>query len=119
MKRIIIIALIALIISSLVFILPYVLVPVLSGRDIIRIEIGEFPNNIAYYVGESDSVDLTGGTVLIHTRGGTVSERRMDIETVTFSVVYDVDFSVPGVYEVYIIWIDYVVRFPVQVIERE
>jgi len=106
----------------------------------VRVEVGSFPRNIVYYVGESDTLDLDGGTVRVYTRGentvpGKVidasfynadewvwrnfSEYSMSLETGLFNLVSDIDFLVQGVYEVHIIWLDDVVgRFPVQVIER-
>jgi len=95
---------------------------------IVGVEIGSFPSNIVYYVGESDTLDLDGGTVLVYTRGkiygpgydeGTYfTEEPMNFETSEFSLASDVDFSVPGIYEVHVIWYGGVERFPVQVIER-
>jgi len=48
-----------------------------------------------------------------------MNEYPMSLKTGPFSVVNDIDLSIPGIYEVHIIWLDNVVgRFPVQVIER-
>ena len=103
-----------------------------DGRAIVGVEIGSFPDNIVYYAGESDTIDLTGGTVLVFTRGRGSGPNSVEIEGryaveypmsrreyVPFRVVYDIDFSVPGVYEIHILWMgDVVGRIPVQVIER-
>jgi len=95
---------------------------------IVGVEIGSFPSNIVYYVGESNTLDLVDGTVLVHTKGKTYGpgdnegsyfrEHPMSKVTGNFSIVSDIDFSVPGVYEVHVIWYGGVERFPVQVIER-
>ena len=92
-----------------------------SGLEVMHIEVFRFPDNIVYFVGESDSVDLTGGIVTTFSRDDvarTTSMSNMRSEW----IVYYVDFSVPGVYVVQINWAgqeDVRTRFPVQVIERE
>jgi len=79
-----------------------------NGRVIVGIQIGSFPDNIVYYIGESDTIDLTGGTILVFTKGRTygvnstegsyVQESPMSRESVMYQIIYDIDFSVPGVY---------------------
>jgi len=96
---------------------------------IVKVEIGSFPSNIVYYVGESDTLNLDGGTVLVYTssrlfrprydESSEMNEYPMSLKTGPFNVVNDIDFSIPGIYEVHIIWLENVVgRFPIQVIER-
>jgi hypothetical protein len=92
-----------------------------TAAPVTKIELGQFPDNIVYYVGESDSIDLTGGTVNVFFDYLTCEpyvEHPMDWPT-TWEIVYDIDFSVPGVYDVYLMWEDGEIgRFPVQIIER-
>jgi len=100
-----------------------------DSHRIVKVEIGSFPDSIVYFAGESDTLDLTGGTVLIHIRGtrfisgseeDNVTEHPMCFDRRVPGIVYDVDFSVPGVYEIHLIWFDEIVgRIPIQVIERE
>ena len=96
------------------------------GLGIVKYELGKFPDNIVYYVGESDTIDLTGVTLVTTTLEGSVSERPMSYYK-NFGITDNVDFSVPGVYEVVIKWWpggnednDVLnARIPIQVIERE
>ena len=100
-----------------------------DSHRIVRVEVGRFPDNIVYFAGESETIDLTGGTVLIHVRGtrfipsneeDNVTERPMCFDMRVPGIVYDIDFSVPGEYEIHLIWFDEIVgRIPIQVIERE
>lgn len=108
----------------------YVFIMICDDRAIERVEIGSLPDNLVYFVGESDSIDLTGGTVLVITRTvpsicgcregwNPVSEISMYRQS-PHRVVYDIDFSVPGEHEIYITWLDRVRgSFTIEVIERE
>jgi len=99
---------------------------VCDGREIERFEIGSLPDNLVYFVGESDALDLTGGTLLVITRDtpGICGPRREEWSETPmyrqspFHVVYDIDFSIPGEHEVFIIWLDHVQgSFTIEVIE--
>ena len=92
------------------------------GLEIVNVELGSFPYNIVYYVGETDSVDLAGATIIITTRGTGASERCVS-EDNWLVITDNVDFLTPGVYEVVIMrsWggpEQLVGRIPIQVIER-
>ena len=86
--------------------------------------LGRFPDNIVYYAGESGSVDLTGATIIRTIRDGRRFEEHIYNDR-HLEITHNVDFSVPGVYEVVIRrWQGgehgvLVGRIPIQVIERE
>ena len=113
----------------LAILLPFLmaLLPLIANHDshrIMSIELGNFPDNVVYYVSEADYVDLTGATFLVEVRAGDVTEydiysRRGERLLI---ITDNVDFSTPGLYEVTIRWTlndDLVGRIPIQVIERE
>ena len=100
----------------------------------VNIELGNLPDNTVYYVGESDSVDLTGATVIVTLtptidalRHGRVLERPLETWVHRLEITDNIVFGVPGVYEVHIVWRRYsdssrnplVGRIPIQIIERE
>ena len=96
------------------------------GLGIVKVELNSFPDNIVYYVGESDSIDLTGATIITTVLQGSSSERPISQDEF-LEITDNVNFSVSGVYEVIIRRNpggdkdnNYLVaRVPVQVIERE
>ena len=45
-----------------------------AGNKITKIELGSFPDNIVYYVNESNELDLSGGTMLVSLQSGVVNE---------------------------------------------
>jgi len=123
----------------------YMFFGVFNSRQIVRVEVGSLPDKLVYSVGESDTIDLTGGTILVFTRGityGVIAEsgryvngwRMYDVDPESGSnvsevpmyiesphrIIYDIDFSTPGDYEIIIMWLTTEVgRIPIQVTERE
>ena len=91
-----------------------------SGNAISKWEIGSFPDNIVYYAGEVEDFDLTGMTLISTTIDGRRSERSISILH-SEEIIHNINFSVPGVYEIHIIFELYgiVARIPIQVTERE
>ena len=97
-----------------------------NSRAIVNIEIGRFPDNIVYFAGEADSVDLSGTTLISTARGGSTRERSIeDFASIgnpdSFKITGYVNFLVPGVYEIQLYLEGYglIGRIPIQVIERE
>ena len=94
-----------------------------SGLAVTNVEIGSFPDNIVYFVGEADSVDLSGTTVISTVREGWTVERSIEDYMAWEGTGYvsDVNFLVPGVYEIQLYSPMFGVfgRIPIQVIERE
>jgi len=96
-----------------------------AGLNIVEVKLGEFPNNIVYFVDESDSIDLTGGTIITRTGDGRAIESPIYNDS-WLEITDNVDFSAPGVYEVVIRRQpggdkdnDYLVaRIPIQVLQR-
>lgn len=106
-----------------IFIVLLVITSCDIGAGIEKVELCKFPNNIVYYVNESNSVDLTGATIMTKTMDGRYYEKPIyDDEALV--ITDNIDFSTLGVYEVVIRrWQgrkdnELVGRIPIQVIER-
>jgi len=86
---------------------------------IMKVELGNFPENIVYYTGDNNSLDLTGCTLITTIKSG--EEHNEPINTAHYVEITDnIDFSTPGIYEVKITWMDSLVgRIPIQVIASE
>ena len=96
------------------------------GMNIVKVELGSLPDNIVYYVGESTGVDLSGATIITTIGDGRSFNEPIDKDNF-LEIIDNVNFSVPGVYEVEIrrqVGGDrnndnLVGRIPIQVVERD
>lgn len=94
------------------------------GLEYIEMEITEYPHRIAYYAGQDNQLDLSGGKIKLRTRDG--HEDYFDMIETEFDVYHSVDFDKEGVYVVEIKRANVMngttlskisCKFPVQIIE--
>lgn len=85
------------------------------GLEVVGIQINQYPDNIVYYSDVDTELDLSGGTVGLCLKDGTVSAFDMsDARQVT--VTDNVNFNLPGVYAVTLSRNGYSCAFPIQVL---
>ena len=96
------------------------------GLVIVDIEIAQLPYKIVYYASSGKELDLSGGIVRHIAHNGRSDDRPMRGIVQIYDVVYHIDFSVPGEYEVQLIFEppgssrDTVIQsFTIYVVERE
>jgi len=71
--------------------------------EIIKREVTQLPHRTIYIAGVDDSIDMEGLVVTLHSRGGrVVSVPYEDTEWVI--VEHEIDFLIPGEYEVFLYW---------------
>lgn len=88
----------------IVFLLFFVFTACDSGLRIAEISIDQYPNRIAYFIGQDNEIDLTGMKITVKSSDGNnyVASPTDDDFYRMFSVTNDVDFDMAGIYVILI-----------------
>jgi len=76
-----------------------------AGNEIVGVEVIQLPYRLIYIAGVDDSLDMEGCVIRLHNRNG----RTTDIAFGSWSfvsMVYRINFLIPGEYEVFFYWRD-------------
>jgi len=88
---------------ALVVALIFILSSCRRGQEILTVEIVQLPYKTVYISEAVDSLDMEGCVIRLHTRDG--GETDIPFELWPFvTVSYEIDFSMPGEYEVFFYW---------------
>lgn len=88
-----------------------------EGLRIVGMDINTYPNRIVYIAGRDKTLDLSGGTVKLQ-----VKEKKEYIEEMSdmsISVTHNINFDIPGVYQVTLTRGDYYCSFAIQVVSQD
>lgn len=91
-----------------------------SGLRIVEISISQYPNRIAYFIGQDNEIDLTGMEITVKSSDGnsSVASPTDDDFYSMFSVTDDVDFDTVGIYVICIERAGLTCELPIEVLDK-
>ena|GEM_PF-1820312 len=90
-----------------------------NGLEVTGIELESYPNKLYYVIGVDRGLNLEGGAVHLLTRDRPrPTEENLRLME-SFDIKHDIDFSMAGIYIVYVQRFKYSFSFPIQVVSFE